>query len=115
MKKIEKLLADLPQIKGKRIYIWGAGNTAMLFREGLSRIPQLRIEAFIDNDPSKQNKSVGETPIISADNMIADENTFVLICTGQPAAFAAISTTAEIKMILRNKFIILLLSIFSKE
>jgi len=91
MKKIEKLLADLPQIKGKRIYIWGAGNTAMLFREGLSRIPQLRIEAFIDSDLSKQNKTVGETPIISADNMIADENTFVLICTGQPAAFTAIS------------------------
>jgi hypothetical protein len=63
----------------------------MLFREGLARVPQLSIEAYIDNDPAKQNKTIGDTPIISADRMIRDEKTFVLICTGQPAAFTAIT------------------------
>lgn len=91
MKKIEELLSGLPEIDGRRLYIWGAGNTAMLFREGLARVPQLKIEAYVDNDPAKQNKTIGDTPIISADKMIKDENTLVLICTGQPAAFTAIT------------------------
>ncbi|MBQ5334727.1 MAG: FkbM family methyltransferase [Oscillospiraceae bacterium] len=91
MEKIKAILSNLPEITGKRVYVWGAGNTAMLFREGLSRIPQLHIEAFVDNDPAKQNKTVGDIPIIPADRMIADKDTFVMICTGQPAAFSAIT------------------------
>ena len=91
MKNIEELLSGLPEIDGRRLYIWGAGNTAMLFREGLARVPQLKIEAYVDNDPAKQNKTIGDAPIISADKMIKDENTLVLICTGQPAAFTAIT------------------------
>ncbi|MDO4863052.1 MAG: FkbM family methyltransferase [Ruminococcus sp.] len=91
MKTIEALLSGLPNIENKRVYIWGAGNTALLFREGLARIPQLKIEAFVDNDPSKHNQCIGNTPIIPADQMIIDSKTFVMICTGQPSAFTAIT------------------------
>ena len=88
--RLEAALAALPEAGDSRIYIWGAGNTAMLFREGLSRIP-LKIEAFVDNDPAKQGMEINGAPVISAGEMPKDADVLVLVCTGQPAAFAAVS------------------------
>ena len=31
---------DYPYIQGKDLYIWGAGNTAILYREGLQRLEE---------------------------------------------------------------------------
>ena len=91
MRRIEEILANLPELKGRRFYIWGAGNTAMLFREGLARIPWVKIEAYVDNDPSKQGKTIGDVPIIPADKMLTDKKTLVMICTAQPSVFFAIT------------------------
>ena len=90
MNEIRKLLGSQPDISGRRLYIWGAGNTAMLYREGLARIPDLKIEAFIDNDPLKRGKTILGAPVIPAEELVTGPETLVLICTGQPGVFTSL-------------------------
>lgn len=54
-KELKEFLDDLPILIGKKIYIWGTGNTAHLYQEGLKRLESegLIIEAYVDNDSTK--------------------------------------------------------------
>ena len=90
-----KLIDSQPDISGRRLYIWGAGNTAMLVLEGLARIPQMKIEAFVDNDPQKQGKAILGIPVIPGDKLVVDPETLVLICTGQPAVFKIVKAQLD--------------------
>ena len=51
----ELLFHGIPQTEGKRLVVWGAGNTAQLYAEGLERLEKegFFIHAYCDNDPKK--------------------------------------------------------------
>ena len=38
--ELDKILDNLPDIRDKRIFIWGTGNTASLYQESLKRLEQ---------------------------------------------------------------------------
>jgi len=88
---LRNFLDNLPDIRGKRIYIWGTGNTTQLYLEGFARIPDFRIEAFVDNNPAKQGQTLNGIPILAPADLSASPDMMILVCTGQLAAFRSIS------------------------
>lgn len=56
-KAIEKLLTEEKrEISNKHLWIWGAGDTAVLYQQGLSRIEEegFVIEGYVDSDPKNR-------------------------------------------------------------
>lgn len=53
--ELERVLTEnIPDLEGKCLWIWGTGNTACLYQEGLSRIEfGSRIEGYVDSDMEK--------------------------------------------------------------
>ena len=54
--ELEKVLTNFPDIHNKDIYIWGTGNTALLYQEGLKRLESentLSVKGYIDNNSEK--------------------------------------------------------------
>ena len=88
---LRNFLDNLPDIRGKRIYIWGTGNTTQLYLEGFARIPDFSIEAFVDNNPAKQGQTLNGIPILAPAELSVSPDMMILVCTGQPAAFRSIS------------------------
>lgn len=84
-------LNTLPDIRGRRIYVWGTGNTTELYQEGFARIPDFRIEAYIDNNPARQGKIMFGAPVLAPADVPRSDDMMILVCTGQPAAWAGIS------------------------
>ena len=55
-KELKRLLyTDIPDISGENLYVWGTGNTAALYREGLQRLEKegFAVSGYCDNDPAK--------------------------------------------------------------
>lgn len=54
--ELVKLLDNQPPIiQDKDFYIWGTGNTAQLYREGLQRLEEegFTVKGYCDNNPAK--------------------------------------------------------------
>lgn len=91
--KFEHILTEkIPDLKDKRIFIWGTGNTAELYREGLERLEKERLVicAYCDNNSDKWGKTFAQKPIISPDELQKEENACVLICSPQKKVVDAV-------------------------
>ncbi len=91
--ELEKILSShVPDIRNKDIYIWGTGNTAELYREGLERLCKegLEIQGYCDNNPDKWGKTFYNKGIISPKELKSKENGCALICSPQKNVVAAV-------------------------
>jgi len=84
--ELEKLLDHPPKISNKKIYIWGTGNTASLYQESINRLEQegsLSITGYVDNNSSKWGGTFYHKPIVSPQELTAQPDICVLICSPQ--------------------------------
>lgn len=92
-KCLEELL--LPQVSIKeRVFIWGTGNTAFLYQEGLKRLEGegFSIEAYVDNDSKKWGKEFCGKRIVSPLELQSiKKDVSVLICSPQPDIIRSLS------------------------
>lgn len=82
--ELEKLLCEnIPQLSGKQVWIWGAGNTAQLYYEGLKRLEKegFSFEGYIDQVVSKKSKIFNGKPVMDPEVLSGWDNICVLICT----------------------------------
>ena len=86
-KDIEKILReDFPKIKGKELWIFGAGNTAALYYNGLLRLEKegFLIQGYIDNDRNKWNHLFNGKKVVSLNSLLNEkEKVCILICSIQ--------------------------------
>lgn len=77
---------NVPDISGKNIWIWGAGNTAQLYQEGFKRLSRdnFEIQGYIDNDLTKIGDVFNGKPIISPAQLKQLENICILLCSIRP-------------------------------
>ena len=81
---IEKLLTEEKrELSNKHLWIWGAGDTAVLYQQGLSRIEEegFVIEGYVDSDPKKQGNTIGTKQICDPEALYNIEDVCVLICS----------------------------------
>ena len=81
---LDRVLSEnVPDISGKNIWIWGAGDTAQLYQEGLKRLSHENffIQGYVDNDRSKIGCMFNGKPIISPEQLIQLENVCILLCS----------------------------------
>lgn len=91
--ELEKILEAPLNIKDKNIYIWGTGNTALLYQEGLHRLEEekaLSIKGYVDNNPQKWGCEFCCKPVISPQELITLQNPCIFICSPQPRVISAI-------------------------
>lgn len=93
----ELLNAQQFNIQEKKLYIWGTGNTALLYNAGLQRLEKegIVIEGYCDNAPSKWGGVCNGKRIVSPNQLQAIGNAFVLICSPQLQVVAAVSSQLE--------------------
>lgn len=84
----EKLDALEPE--SKEIYVFGAGNTARLYRNGFAT-ENIHPKAYLDNDPNKQGNKFDGVSIVSPTAVADKDRALVLICSPQPNVNAAVS------------------------
>lgn len=80
------LETEVPVIKGKNIYIWGTGNTALLYQEGIKRLEKegfFQISGYCDNNSEKWGKKFCGKLVIAPDDLADLEDVCVLICSAQ--------------------------------
>lgn len=90
---LESLLTQgKPDIKDKNIYIWGTGNTAELYREGMHRLEKegMQIKGYCDNDPNKWGQTFDGKQIISPKDLEKVTGRCVLICSPQGCVVTAV-------------------------
>ncbi len=95
--ELERILSDVPHIDGKNLYIWGTGNTAELYREGLNRLADegFLIMGYCDNNPDKWGKTFDDKEIISPKELKSRESVCVLICSPQKRVVAAVGSQLD--------------------
>lgn len=95
--ELESLLSDTPDMQGKDLYIWGTGNTAELYREGLGRLTDegFRIKGYCDNNPDKWGQTFDDKEIISPKELETRDSVCVLICSPQKRVVAAVGSQLE--------------------
>lgn len=79
----QRLEKDVPKLKGKNIWIWGAGHTAQLYQAGLARVEKLEICGYCDSNSDKWGKLLSGYLICSPQKLLEQEKICVLICTPQ--------------------------------
>lgn len=78
------LNCSIPDISKQEIWIWGAGNTSLLYQEGFKRIENdIKIQGYIDTDPKKIGNTFYGKRVIAPDGikqtvMLVDEKDAVL-------------------------------------
>lgn len=100
---LQILQADVPTIDGKELIIWGMGNTARLYQEGLHRLEKegFCISAYCDsriktgNEGEKEPLFYGK-PVISPGELRNIKNACVLVCTPTPALIAEIGRELDL-------------------
>ena len=80
---MSRLEENVPDILGKEVWIWGIGNTARLYQEGLKRIDLFEICGYCDNNSEYWGKSLYGKQVISPDELRKHSNVIVLICSPQ--------------------------------
>lgn len=101
-KKLQLLLdRNIPDMSKKKIWIWGAGNTAALYQEGLKRIKNegFIIEGYIDRNASEMNNEFSGKKVKHPDNINDASNICVLICTIRPNVIKDIREECKQKQI----------------
>lgn len=95
--ELEHLLSDTPHIQGKDLYIWGTGNTAKLYREGLGRLSDegFMIKGYCDNNPDQWGKTFDDKEIISPEELERRESVCVLICSPQERVVKAVGSQLD--------------------
>lgn len=91
--KLEKLLGErMPNIHGKEVWIWGAGNTSALYQQGFSRLAGegFEVSGYVDRDPSKIGGIHCGKPVISPEDLARKKGACVLVCSAQPSVVAEI-------------------------
>lgn len=92
---LEKALYDtIPDISGKQIWIWGAGNTSQLYQEGLRRLHAEGFpveEGYIDRDPAKVGTEFNGKPVIAPEQLKEYKKVCVLINTIQSNVIEEVS------------------------
>lgn len=90
----DALHENRPDFDGKKIFIWGIGNTALLYQEGLKRLEKKNffIFGYSDNNMEKLNgeKEFCGKPVATIDELLEEKDVYMLICTPQPKAVEAI-------------------------
>lgn len=92
---LEKFLKkDIPVIKGKKLYIWGTGNTALLYQEGIRRLEKegfFEIAGYCDNNSEKWGCIFGGKSVIAPGEFEGQEDVCVLICSPQLKVYREVS------------------------
>ena len=79
---IKKLTESIPDIRGKQLWIWGTGDTAQLYQEGLERLrEEFEIQGYIDNEPSKIGSFYNGKIVIGPEQIPNINNICILICS----------------------------------
>ncbi len=83
----ETLNENVPVIEGKKLYIWGMGNTALLYDEGIQRLEKegfFHISGYCDNNIRKtEKKFFCKKPVVTLEELCKTEEICVLICSPQ--------------------------------
>lgn len=86
-KDFEKTLSEnVPAIHDKELWIFGAGNTAALYYNGLLRLEKedIFITGYTDNNKSKWNTVFNGKPVVSPDDLLHRKNEIcILVCSIQ--------------------------------
>lgn len=83
---VKCLKENKPDIQGKKLYIWGTGNTAVLYNKEMKRLEEedfFYISGYCDNNREKWGKVFYGKPIISPQKLTEADNVCVLICSLQ--------------------------------
>lgn len=82
---IKVLSTSIPRIEGKKVYIWGTGNTAVLYQEGFRRLEKegFEIEGYGDNNEEMWDKTFYGKNVYSADDIAKVKDAVVLIASPQ--------------------------------
>ena len=93
--ELEKALTtDIPDLKGKQIWIFGAGNTAALYANGFARLEKegFQIAGYTDNNESKWGTLCNGKEVVSPAFLQENkEEVCVLICSIQSRVVKAVS------------------------
>lgn len=101
-KTLEEILnKNVPVIEGKRLYIWGMGNTALLYNEGINRLEKegfFHISGYCDNNIEKTEKKIFcKKPAITPEELYRTKEACVLICSPQFKIYREISEQLKCK------------------
>ena len=93
--EFEKILrADIPDLTGRQIWIFGAGNTAALYANGLARLEKegFKIAGYTDNNQSKWGTECNGRQVVSPQSLFEKKDEIcVLICSIQSRVVKAVS------------------------
>lgn len=81
---LEKVLhGNIPDISGKKIWIWGTGDTAQLYQQGFRRLEKegFSVEGYINSFLQEEGVLFNGKPVIRPDELPESENICVLICS----------------------------------
>jgi len=90
---VKSLKEEIPDINGKKIYIWGTGDSALLCYKGIKRLEEesfLDISGYCDNNEKKWGTFFCGKQVISPKELFKMKNVFVLICSQQPRVYREI-------------------------
>ena len=82
-------LNSLPNVQGKKIYVFGTGNTAQLYQEGFKRLANFNIEGYLNNNAVTGQIFAGKS-VCKPGEIVAKENVCVLICSPQPSVYSEV-------------------------
>lgn len=90
MEKFDDFLDMLPNTRETSFYMWGTGNTAQMYHEGIAREEGITIEGYIDNNPEKWERMFLGKQVLSPRKYHGNSDGPVLICTAQNAVLHAV-------------------------
>lgn len=94
----QQLSQNIPHIEGKKILIYGMGNTAKLYYEGFQRLEKegFSIEGYCSSFSDNQNEKIFlDKKIYELKELIGRDDICVLICTPNPNTIQSIVTTLD--------------------
>lgn len=85
-KELETMLSIKDDYCGKKIIIWGTGNTTSLYQEGFNRLERegFHIFAYADNNEVKWNTTINGIEVLSPSEVEKISDVLVLITSPQP-------------------------------
>ena len=104
---IKKLLTEEKRdFSNKHLWIWGAGDTAVLYQQGLSRLEEegFVIEGYVDSDLKKQGNIIGTKQICEPEALYNIEDICVLICSIREEVLHSVKTELD-KRKIENYFL----------